>query len=389
MIQFSAMDVILYFQPSAKSSAPGKLYGVQEVAAINGWHVQTVEGGISKNRIAELRDFWHPIGAIAECGSETSIIDTSIFEDLPVVFYAHNPKLLPACVLSVSHDSAETARAAAKELMKTGFDSFAFIPFERKTYWSEERKTAFLSAVKLNGKKCSVFDTGSRQLNHMERQQELRKFLSALEKPCAVFAANDLTAADVVTAAHFEDIDIPKELAIIGVDNYEHICEHTTPPLSSIEPDFRHGGRIAATMLLSAIRDGGKFSGERHRSFGPLRIVHRATTRLLSIYDKHVSNALQLIRNEACSGLTANKVAKLFPYSRRLADIRFRQATGHSILKEIHNVQLERAKQILLESDRQIKTISDFCGFQNPNSLRKFFKRETGMTLSEWKKKNR
>jgi methylphosphotriester-DNA--protein-cysteine methyltransferase len=42
-----------------------------------------------------------------------------------------------------------------------------------------------------------------------------------------------------------------------------------------------------------------------------------------------------------------------------------------------------------LESDRQIKTISDFCGFQNPNSLRKFFKRETGMTLSEWKKKNR
>jgi len=98
---------------------------------------------------------------------------------------------------------------------------------------------------------------------------------------------------------------------------------------------------------------------------------------------------LELIRNEACSGLTADKVARRFPYSRRLADIRFRQATGHSILEEIHNVQLERAKQILLESDRQIKSISDFCGFQNPNSLRKFFKRETGMTLSEWKNKNR
>ena len=70
-------------------------------------------------------------------------------------------------------------------------------------------------------------------------------------------------------------------------------------------------------------------------------------------------------------------------------DIRFRQATGHSILEEIHRIQLERAKQILTESGRQIKSISDFCGFRNPNSLRKFFKRETGMTLSEWKNGHR
>ena len=380
------MDVILYFQPSAKSSAPGKLYGVQEIAALNGWHVQTVEGNISRERISELRNFWHPIGAIAECGSETSTIDTSIFGNLPVVFYAHNPKSLPASALSVSHDSAETARAAAKELLTTGFGNFAFIPFERKTYWSEERKAAFMSALKLNGKKCEVFDTGSRHLNQTQRQIELRRFLSSLERPCAVFAANDVTAADVVTAARFENIDIPKELAIIGVDNYEHICEHTTPPLSSIEPDFRLGGRIAATMLLAAIKDGERFSGERQRSFGPLRIVRRATTRLLRAWDMQVGDALELIRKEACSGLTAAKVAKRFPCSRRLADIRFRQATGHSILEEIHRVQLERTKQILLESDRQIKSISDFCGFKHPNSLRKFFLKETGMTLSAWRK---
>lgn len=382
------MDVILYFQPSAKSSAPGKLYGVQEIAAVNGWHVQTIEGPISRERIAELRKFWHPVGAIAECGSESASIDTAIFGNLPVVFYAHNPKSLPASVLSVSHNSAETARAAAKELMTTGFESFAFIPFERKTYWSEERKAAFTSAVRLNGKKCKVFNPVSKQLNQTERQIELRRFLSSLELPCAVFAANDVTAAEVVTAARFENIAIPKDLAIIGVDNYEHICEHLSPPLSSIEPDFRLGGRIAATMLLAAIKDGGGFSGKRHRSFGPLRIVRRATTRLLSAYDRHVANALELIRSEACSGLTAQKVAKLFPYSRRLADIRFRQATGHSILEEIHRVQLERIKQILTESDRLFKSISDFCGFTNPNSLRKFFKRETGMTLGEWKRRN-
>ena len=37
-------------------------------------------------------------------------------------------------------------------------------------------------------------------------------------------------------------------------------------------------------------------------------------------------------------------------------------------------------------SGKDIKSISDFCGFQHPNSLRKFFLKETGMTLSAWRK---
>ncbi|MBQ3749277.1 MAG: AraC family transcriptional regulator [Kiritimatiellae bacterium] len=32
--------------------------------------------------------------------------------------------------------------------------------------------------------------------------------------------------------------------------------------------------------------------------------------------------------------------------------------------------------------------ISDFCGFENPNSLRKFFKAQTGKTMSEWRSGN-
>ena len=32
-----------------------------------------------------------------------------------------------------------------------------------------------------------------------------------------------------------------------------------------------------------------------------------------------------------------------------------------------------------------LKAISDFCGFENPNSLRKFFKSQTGKTMTEWR----
>ena len=70
-----------------------------------------------------------------------------------------------------------------------------------------------------------------------------------------------------------------------------------------------------------------------------------------------------------------------------MAEMRFKKAVGHSVLNEMHAVQLERAKQLLAES-MQLKAISDFCGFENPNSLRKFFKAQTGMTMTQWRRQN-
>ena len=211
------------------------------------------------------------------------------------------------------------------------------------------------------------------------------RFISAVKKPCAVFAANDKTAEGVISAASLEGFDTPGDIAVVGVDNYAPICEHVTPRLSSIEPDFRRGGRLAATMLLGLAMSRGKWRGGRVQTFGPLRTVHRASTRVLSIQDKTVSDALDLIRREACNGLQAVRVARLFPCSRRQADNRFRRATGRSILEEIHAVQLERAKELLRDTSVQLKAISDFCGFTNPNSLRKFFLKATGMTMTAWR----
>ena len=48
-------------------------------------------------------------------------------------------------------------------------------------------------------------------------------------------------------------------------------------------------------------------------------------------------------------------------------------------------MQLERAKELLRDTSVQLKAISDFCGFGNPNSLRKFFLKSTGMTMTAWR----
>lgn len=379
------METVLYFQPPTKTFAPEKLAGVRDIMERRHHQVQVIEEKPTARLVDELWDFWNPLGAVMDCGGEYNDVDAALFGKHPVVFIGHNPDNLPKRSLLVSNDQRETARAAARELLSTGYGNFAFVHVPGRKKWSELRERGFTDALAINGRTCAVFRPSDAPGNGIGWMKGLRRFLAALKKPCALFAANDKTAESVIAAAALEGLDTPRDLAVIGVDNFEPICEHTKPSLTSIEPDFRRGGRLAATMLLALSTSKGKWRGSRTQTFGPLRVVRRDSTRILFAPDKAVAAALDLIRREACNGLGSARVAAIFPCSRRQADNRFRRATGRSILEEIHAVQLERAKQLLRDTSVQMKAISDFCGFTNPNSLRKFFLKETGMTMSAWR----
>lgn len=380
----AAMKSILYFQSPAKTFAPEKFVGIREIMDKKGIFIQTIEEPPTRLLIRHLKEFWQPLGAIVDCGREYNDIDTGVFAEIPTVFMGHNPATIPGECLHVMHDQAQTARLAARELMETGFDRFAFVAYTEKRAWSDEREAAFRSAIEMNGRKCAVHKP-SGDAGTVRMMNGLRRFLESLEKPCAVFAANDKMAEAVLSSARLAGLAVPDSLAVIGVDNYIPICEHTTPPLTSIEPDFRRGGSLAALMLLALSLSKGDWEGPRTQTFGPKGVVRRASSRLLLRQDPQILAALDLIRREACSGLTAADVAKTIPCSRRMADRRFERATGHTILDEIHAVQLERAKVLLGNENMPLKAISDFCGFTHPNSLRKFFLKATGMTMSAYR----
>lgn len=386
----SPMEVVLYFRPPGKSySKPEKLAGVLEIAEKAHVHVQVIEEPVQAGRIRKLQAFWNFPGAIVECGGRDEAIDPHVFGTVPVVFFNHSFETLPKRCFAVRHDSKITGTLAARELLLSNAPHFAYIPALADTFWNHERRQGFVRALALNGKRCIDFAWSGGSGNATGRTRQLQTFLRDLPKPCAIFAATDAIAADVITATRLCGIAIPDDIAVLGVDNSTDICEHTKPTLSSIEPDFRRGGNLAMLMLLAAMRDGKAFRGSRQRTFGDVQVVRRLSTQRLLRRDPVVSEALDLIRQKSCTGLTAADVVRLFPCSRRMADLRFAQAVGHTILDEIQSVRLERAKQLLLNSSQPLKVISDFCGFRHPNSLRKFFRKETGLTLSAWRRKNR
>ena len=242
------MDTILYFQSQSKTNAAEKLGGVQDVAAKCGWLVQTVPRLPPTKRLRALEEFWHPVGAIVECGGTAATVAPSMFGDLPIVFFDHDPSCLPKNAFCVTHDSAATARMAARELMRSGATAFAYVPYPERRFWSDERERGFVSALSLNGRACRVFSGRVSASDPTRYQRGLRAFVSELPKPCALFAANDAVASEVLSAALFAGVKVPDDLAVIGVDDAHDICEHTTPTLSSVKPDFRRGGELAALV---------------------------------------------------------------------------------------------------------------------------------------------
>ena len=403
----ASMDTILFFTTTtARGGAQKQFLSAQSTAKRHGLHLQLVEQTPSTAILRELSRLWLPLGAIVDCGAPWGDLDPGVFGSLPVVMLGSNPETLPPGTLSVRHDSTGTGRTAARELLATGYRHFAYVPPFQQRYWSETRQRAFVETIRLHGFECRVMKSPGTWDTDPTWQRPVRAFLRSLPKPCALLAASDTIGVGVLAAARYCGIEVPGELAVLSVDNNEAMCERAEPTLSSIEPDFHRAGRLAVEALVGAVRrDGGGAAATQPTRradpdddgipavaslhewiYGDVRIVRRESTRPLASHDTVAAKALSLIRREACAGLRAEAVAALFPCSRRMADLRFRKAVGRSIGEEIHAVQLEEIQRLASDPQRQIKAIADLCGFGSPGSLRNFFRRETGMSISQWRR---
>jgi LacI family transcriptional regulator len=95
-----------------------------------------------------------------------------------------------------------------------------------------------------------------------------------------------------------------------------------------------------------------------------------------------------MIRARACSGLKACDVVKMMKSSRRLAELRFREVTGKSILEEIRRVRLENAKLLLSRTDVPMSVVANQSGWASLPSFCREFKQIAGLTPMDWRKKS-
>ena len=367
------MRTILYFQATGKDSARQKLEGVYAYGRERDWDVQVIEPGASERKATELVRFWEPDGVIVECGSEQNHFTSRLFAKTPVVFLDRNPKALATPAFCITHDSAATAKVAARELLSLKLASYAYVPWPEPRFWSEEREAGFATALRLNGHGYARFGGKAKSSDIRALQRELGTWLANLPKPVGIFAANDFMSAQVAAAASRAGLNIPEGIALVGVDNDELLCENTKPTLSSVMPDFRSAGEKAAAMLARLMAN--PKCRPTAETFGPLKLVRRTSTNRSKRIDRDVLAALDLIRREACNGLRARDVFASFACTRRMAEIRFRAATGKSPLEAIQEVRHAKAKELLKDSTRDRNAIANLCGYSSANALANFLRR--------------
>ena len=126
--------------------------------------------------------------------------------------------------------------------------------------------------------------------------------------------------------------------------------------------------------------------GTATASIGPLMAVRRESTMGHGRREARILEAVEMIRREACDGLTAEALAARFPGSRRLFELRFREAMGRSVLDEILHVRMQKIQTLLADTDIPIGAIADFCGFGTDRALRKIFLAREGVSMAEWRR---
>ena len=368
--------IVLFFQSTWSKSWRDKLTGAFEYADKTGWHIQVVEAGTTTSSVRDVLRKWNPIGCMVDRGLQNSRPPLRVFGKIPVVFLDQYPKMARTCTY-LTHDSKASVTLAMDELIRIGLPRLAFIPWSKPRFWNMERNEAFGEYASRKRIEHFILTPG----NDLDRQ------LTELPKPCGVICANDMIAQKMMPEAMRAGIAIPDELAVIGIDNDELICEHTNPPLSSVYPSFVDAGYRLAEMLHERIRN--PKAKHIHASYGPKTLILRESSRWMPNMDDRTRDALDFIRkNFADPDLTVGQVVKVMGCSRSMVDLLFRKSSGGSILDEIQNVRLENAYRLLRNPQQKIDSIPTLCGYRSEPFFKRLFKKNTGLTMREWRKQN-
>lgn len=289
---------------------------------------------------------------------------------------------------SFGTDDAAIGRLGAQHLIERGFTRLAFCGFPSSPWypWSAERAAGFQQYGKEQGLPC-VIHTGRHTTvrKWIDIQHELTVWLESLEKPVGLMAANDARARHVLEACRAIGLRVPEDVAVLGVDNDEVMCELTDPPLSSIEHGAGALGYQAAA-LLDRLMDGKK-AGRLKTLVPPKEVVSRRSTDILAIADPDVAAAMVYIHNNSCSPIRIADVVAAVGVSRSTMETKFKAVTGRTMHNEIQRLQIDRVRSLLATTDLPIKQIAIMAGFAHIHYMTTIFHQSTGWTPAEYRKR--
>ena len=276
----------------------------------------------------------------------------------------------------IRNDDVAIGREGARHLLsRSTFRSYAFVPTSSPTRWSTLRERGF---------RLQVEESGQMPRRFPSQTDDLVRFLSELPRPTAVMAATDYMAVQVIEACRAAKLSVPEQVAVIGVDNDELLCNASRPTLTSIEPDHEGLGRFGA-RILECLMSGRKVPKSIPAHVKSLGVVERDSTRIVPPAGYIMREALAFIRSNALKGISVDDVVKHVGVSKRLLYLRFQQMNIKSIHETIIDIRLEAVRRSLQHTTTSLTQIAADCGFASANRLSHLFHERFGMYPSAFR----
>lgn len=271
-------------------------------------------------------------------------------------------------------DDRAIARMAADHLLERGFRHFGFFGIAGEN-WSQRRLVEFRAAIAQAGYQVAPYElprdaAGAHSWERME--DKLASWVAALPKPCGVLVCSDQRGPQFLEACRRAQVVVPDEVAVIGVDDDEPLCEVCHPPLSSIKPGHADVGYQAAAVLDSLLR--GAARPKKPVLAAPQQVVTRLSSDVLAIEDPTMVSALRLIRDHAHEGLHVDAIARQVGLSRSVLQRRFRAQLKRSVHQEILAAKIKRARELLIKTDLSLAEVAERAGFKHQEYMGAVFR---------------
>lgn len=323
-------------------------------------------------RVLPLLKRWKPDGIIAHL-SDKKLARGLMRLALPLVSITHTFDEPGTPVIDVDHE--KVGEEAARYFLSLGYRSFGYYG-SREAAFSRRREQGFRVALERQGFSVSpchaeFFPRIPITENWSDMEKQAARWLHRLPKPVAILASNDLPARTLCQICRLSGLRVPKDVAILGVDNDSSECRLSSPPLSSIAIPSQTIGQLAAEMLDGMIRK--KRLTSRAVFLPPQGVIARESTGLRSTLEPRLRDALLYIQEHAGKEITTGEVCTFLKMSRRAAERLFHDKLASTIHGELQLARIRLAQQLLLKTDFTIAEIAERAGFNNPRRFHRVF----------------
>lgn len=209
-----------------------------------------------------------------------------LLDDIGIPVILQNNRRRSDVFSNISGDYDGTGKMAAQYFQKKFYTEYAFFGL-KDIVWSEERCDGYRRQIlKNNGHFHSYVD----HVGSVDREKVIT-WLKSLPKPVALFCCSDTYALFVTETCKIAGLRVPEDIAILGVDDDDLLCNISDPTLSSIQTDVENGGYMICKQLHDCLKS------DQKKPFTitipPVMVQERNSTSVFNISDPHV---LKLIR---------------------------------------------------------------------------------------------